>query len=250
MFRPLGHIRNVLYKSYGIGRSACWASVVLAGMVSGCSNANGGGGRVTELDSLRMMLQAEQRLNHQLQTYIERDFYGQKEQRKYAYGIDHLKDDQGRAIVMKLPQPVSSPQARTQPTDASIKLYPSGTLYQYSLDRALLFDHGSTTLDEQGRAYVTQIVELLKGMEHVEISIEGHCDPDETDPQDRLAGWKLSTARAQFVLDMMMAQGIPPGNLSISGYSYFHPKTSFSSQSNRRRNRRIEIRVRASNPLQ
>ncbi len=74
------------------------------------------------------------------------------------------------------------------------------------------------------------------------ICVEGYTDDHPIHTAEFRSNWELSTARAQAVLVLLLAEpGLDPANLSVAGYGPFHPLASNDTQAGRRLNRRIDL---------
>jgi len=74
-----------------------------------------------------------------------------------------------------------------------------------------------------------------------DIIIEGHTDPTPVRGGAYRSNWELSIARAVGVVNFFTASGIDPKQMVAAGYGEFHPAYANDTESNRARNRRIEI---------
>ena len=122
-----------------------------------------------------------------------------------------------------------------------------GDLVVDLIDR-VLFDSGEATLNEQGRAVLREVgATFLKLPDNI-IEVGGHTDA--VPISDKLleqfpSNWELSSARAinvvRFFQDEMK---IPGARLAAVAYSQYRPIAKNSSRSGRRRNRRIEVKLK------
>lgn len=74
-----------------------------------------------------------------------------------------------------------------------------------------------------------------------DIIVEGHTDPTPVRGGAYRSNWELSIARAVGVVNFFTMNGIDPKQLVAAGYGEFHPAYPNDSESNRAKNRRIEI---------
>ena len=74
-----------------------------------------------------------------------------------------------------------------------------------------------------------------------DVIIEGHTDPTPVRGGAYRSNWELSIARAVGVVNFFTANGIDPKQLVAAGYGEFHPAYANDTESNRAKNRRIEI---------
>lgn len=103
----------------------------------------------------------------------------------------------------------------------------------------ITFDPGSIEINESAGAVLDRIAIILPDCRHAEIEIGGH-----TDSQGRESmNLRLSQARADAVLNGLMARNILIGNLSARGYGESQPIADNDSEAGRETNRRIEFRL-------
>jgi chemotaxis protein MotB len=106
---------------------------------------------------------------------------------------------------------------------------------------SLLFDPGSAEVKPRALPFLDKIAEMLKSTKN-EVRVEGHtCD---LPPRASLyaTNWELSTARATGILRYLVEQhGLPPSRFSAAGYGSMRPVAGGNSETNRARNRRVEI---------
>ena len=112
----------------------------------------------------------------------------------------------------------------------------------------VLFDQGSASLGDAGRAQLQQIGTAL-----IEISqsipsdipwvlqVDGHTDDVPVAGVYR-DNWELSTERALSVVRFLINQGVPAERLAATGYGEFQPIAQGTSIDARSRNRRIELK--------
>lgn len=108
-----------------------------------------------------------------------------------------------------------------------------------SLEAQLLFESGSTVVDDGGREILKKLGDVIATQSDIEIIIEGHTDTDKllstTIPRNN---WELSVLRSTAVLDIIMAQpGVDPSVLTASGRGEYHPV----DLEDKAKNRRIEV---------
>ncbi|MBK8956400.1 MAG: OmpA family protein [Saprospiraceae bacterium] len=108
----------------------------------------------------------------------------------------------------------------------------------FNFDR-ILFQSGSATLNNISDEQIENIARIMKAMPKVEFKIGGYTD-NVGDPQGNL---ELSKARADAVMQALIARGIDAARLSSEGYGQEHPVADNSSEAGRELNRRVAIRV-------
>ncbi|MEJ6392798.1 OmpA family protein [Gymnodinialimonas sp. 2305UL16-5] len=109
----------------------------------------------------------------------------------------------------------------------------------------IAFDPGSTEINDAAGEILDQIAEVLPDCLHVRMEIGGH-----TDSQGRESmNLNLSQARADAVLNGLLARGILVSNLTAQGYGESQPIASNETEVGREQNRRIAFRLLAAAEL-
>lgn len=99
------------------------------------------------------------------------------------------------------------------------------------------FDTGKSTIKQESRPIIDQIVQMLKANPDLMISIEGHTD-NVGNPQSNMT---LSNDRAKSVMAAIVAQGIDASRLSTVGFGQNNPIADNSTEEGRAQNRRVEL---------
>lgn len=108
---------------------------------------------------------------------------------------------------------------------------------------ALLFDSGSATLSQEGRAVLKRIASELNRMDG-DVSVEGHTDSYMV--RESLRGrypsnWELGASRAAKVVRRLSAEGVDPKRFRVVSHGPFQPVAQNDTPAGRRMNRRIAI---------
>lgn len=112
-----------------------------------------------------------------------------------------------------------------------------------SLKEALLFKIGSADITPEARTVIDNVGQELAKMPN-SIRIEGHTCNLPINTAKFPSNWELSTARATNVVRFLVNHvGIDPNRLSAAGYGEFRPIVPNTSETNRARNRRVDIVV-------
>jgi len=103
------------------------------------------------------------------------------------------------------------------------------------------FPSGSAALESSSRETLAKIGALVNGMTG-SITVSGHTDnvPIRTGGQYR-SNWELSAARAASVGHELLAVGLDPTRLMVSGHADTQPRAANDSAPNRALNRRVDI---------
>ncbi len=103
----------------------------------------------------------------------------------------------------------------------------------------ITFEPSSSSIEAAGLETVARIAEVLRECQSVRIEIAGH-----TDSQGRESmNLNLSQARADAVLNAIMAERVLTGNLTAKGYGEAEPIADNDTEEGREANRRIEFRA-------
>jgi chemotaxis protein MotB len=118
-----------------------------------------------------------------------------------------------------------------------------GKLKVTFIDR-ILFNSGSTKINEEGKQLLSTLAESLKH-NNQNIIVEGHTDNVKIGPglrKEYPTNWELSAARSAAVVRYLTEKAnIEPQRFTSSGYSFYKPVASNETEEGRHQNRRIEI---------
>lgn len=106
-------------------------------------------------------------------------------------------------------------------------------------NRIIEFESGSATLTANGTALLDQMCEALRKLGNKRVEVIGHTD----NAGSRAGNLALSQARAEAVRDHVLACGMRPGAVLVSGEGPDRPVADNGTPEGRARNRRIEFRV-------
>lgn len=109
------------------------------------------------------------------------------------------------------------------------------------LASSILFDSGKTDLKPEGQAALANLATALKSLTDREWLVAGHTDNVPIKTAKFKNNWELSTARAVEVVQYMITQGMPQGNVGAAGYGDGDPVADNTSEDGKAKNRRIEI---------
>ncbi len=110
-----------------------------------------------------------------------------------------------------------------------------------NLPQDILFASGSADIGSDGRGTLAEVANVLAEIPDRSFQVEGHTDDQPISTTQFPSNWELSAARALSVVKLLVAQGVPPENLSGAGYGEFQPVALNETRDGRRLNRRIEI---------
>jgi OOP family OmpA-OmpF porin len=108
-------------------------------------------------------------------------------------------------------------------------------------ERQITFDPGSPRIDAGAGVVVGKIAAILSDCEEVPMRIEigGHTDSQGREQMNL----ELSQARAEAVIDALMARGAPISGLIARGYGETRPIADNDTEAGREANRRIAFRL-------
>jgi len=104
----------------------------------------------------------------------------------------------------------------------------------------LLFKVGSARLSKEGKAALTEVNEVLKGIKNRKFQIAGHTDNQRKSKRTN-PNWALSYKRALAVFDLLVKNEMDESLLSIAAYAEYSPVETNETKEGRAKNRRIEI---------
>ena len=142
---------------------------------------------------------------------------------------------------------ITAPAATSQ-GDSDISVEATGDGYRFVLHEQVLFETGSSDLSEKGKKVLGSVADALRGGT-ASINVEGHTDDVPVGKPETLQKYprgniELSTDRALSVWEWLVKSGqLRESRLSVTGYGPHHPRVPNTSDQNRFRNRRVEIRV-------
>ena len=105
--------------------------------------------------------------------------------------------------------------------------------------RKITFAPSSTDFEDDAVSTIDAIAEILRDCTNVPIEIGGHTDSQGRDTMND----QLSQARADAVLNAIMARRVLVSGLSAKGYGETQPIADNDTEAGREANRRIEFRL-------
>lgn len=109
-----------------------------------------------------------------------------------------------------------------------------------SIREAGSFPTGSADLSNVARVVLARVADTMAAARHA-IRVEGHTDDVPIRSGRFSSNWELSTARATAVVDFLIQAGLSPDRLSAAGYGEYRARGPNDSDSNRARNRRVDV---------
>jgi chemotaxis protein MotB len=123
----------------------------------------------------------------------------------------------------------------------SVTVSSTGSKVRVRLSDELLFRPASARISEAGRKALEQVASVLKDSPSKRIEIAGHTDNLPITIKKYENNWELSMERARRVGSYLIAQGVDPKKLVMSGYADNEPLEAGDTDEARAKNRRVEI---------
>ncbi len=119
-----------------------------------------------------------------------------------------------------------------------------GVVY-VSISDKLLFRSGSFVVTRRAKTILGKIAKILKEKSDIEFLVEGHTDSVPVKKEaipNVIDNWDLSVKRATSVVRVLQYNfKVDPKRMTAAGRSYYNPKNSNKTRSNRAKNRRTRI---------
>ncbi len=100
------------------------------------------------------------------------------------------------------------------------------------------FQLGTAKLTEEDHAVLQRVAKILQNHPDLNLEVAGHTDSI----GDAASNQRLSTIRAQAVLNYLVTQGVAAERLQAKGYGSENPIADNSTSAGRAQNRRVELR--------
>ena len=112
------------------------------------------------------------------------------------------------------------------------------------------FPSGSADLTWEFEGLLLEMADILVEITG-KLTIEGHTDDVPIRTQRFYSNWDLSAARAAAVANALLAEGrLEPARLAVTGLASTEPRVPNTSSENRTKNRRVEIIIDLSGPIE
>jgi len=149
----------------------------------------------------------------------------------------------GRALDEARRKAVSMFQPEIKAKKVRVKQDERGLVISLAADA--FFEPASAEVNiEESRSVLERVSNLLISLEEHKFRIEGHTDPNPTDPQGPWrTNWELSTARATNVLHYLVDFGVSEEMFQVAGFADTVPIASNETEEGRSYNRRVDIIV-------
>ena len=181
---------------------------------------------IAELDKTKRQVEAT------LQARLKQRERTIEEQARVIANLDKTR----REIEANLKEQIKATQVKLEEMEGKLKVT--------FIDK-VLFDSGSASINPNGRETLFKLAENLKANQGSLIMVEGHTDNVKIGPAAKHiypTNWELSAGRAATVVRFLQQEaGLDPERCAVSGFSYYRPVASNTTEDGRSQNRRIEI---------
>jgi chemotaxis protein MotB len=114
----------------------------------------------------------------------------------------------------------------------------------------VLFPVGSADMTDPGKTQINELAATIKQIIpeippniHWIMRIDGHTDRQPIKGGPFASNWELSAARAITVVNLLIADGVPPEHLAATGFADYQPLDGGDTPDAYAKNRRIELRL-------
>jgi chemotaxis protein MotB len=129
-----------------------------------------------------------------------------------------------------------------------MRVTPEG--FVISLNELGFFNSGQAVLLPGAATKIQRIARVLS-LHGLDLRVEGHSDNVPIHTAQFRSNWELSTARAMAVMVLLVDDsGFDPAKISVAGYGQYRPVADNATPDGRRLNRRVDLVVVATTPLQ
>ncbi len=138
------------------------------------------------------------------------------------------------SLIEELEDEVASGQIQIEQLREGLRL---------NLASEVLFPSGSADLGSAGTQMLQKVASQLQEANYV-VTVQGHTDDVPISTARFPSNWELAAARATRVARLLEAEGVEPRRITGVSYGEYHPIADNETEEGRRRNRRIEIRLK------
>ncbi|MBG8552816.1 OmpA family protein [Hymenobacter guriensis] len=135
------------------------------------------------------------------------------------------------------PEPKPTPVASSEATDAAAALATPLRAGQRLALRNVFFVQGKPELLGTSKPELARLAKALNDQPALRIRLEGHTDNQGPEEKNQL----LSEQRAQAIQAFLVKYGVAATRLETTGYGSSRPVAANDTETNRRRNRRVEF---------
>ncbi len=112
----------------------------------------------------------------------------------------------------------------------------------------IVFDPGRAELKPFTKPILDKVASLASSHPRLVVEVQGHTDDRPIHTQRYPSNWELSVDRATQVVKALIGLGLSPSQISPRGFGEYRPVYPNDSDSNRQKNRRVEIQFSLAPP--
>lgn len=127
-----------------------------------------------------------------------------------------------------------------------VQVHRSASWLEIQIGSDVLFQSGSADPLPDATTIASKIADVLKPFSN-SLRVEGFTDDRPIHTSRFPSNWELSTARAASIAHLIIANGVDPDRVSLTGYGQYHTIASNATAAGRARNRRVDVVVFAAN---
>jgi chemotaxis protein MotB len=124
--------------------------------------------------------------------------------------------------------------------EVSIERHPQYIILTFP--EKIIFDSGQAQLKSSAQPVLKKVAAFIQSHSALSVEIQGHTDDQSISSRRYPSNWELSADRATQVAKALMQFGINPTRLSTKGFGEYQPLYPNDSESNRLKNRRVELK--------
>ena len=110
-----------------------------------------------------------------------------------------------------------------------------------TLPEQIIFDSGQAQLKPTVLPKLEQVAFFIQNHPNILVEIQGHTDDRPISNRHYPSNWELSADRATQVAKSLVSLGVNPAKISTKGFGEYQPLYSNNSDSDRLKNRRVEL---------
>jgi chemotaxis protein MotB len=105
----------------------------------------------------------------------------------------------------------------------------------------IVFDPGQAQLKSRTRPILNKVASFVSAHPYLLVEVQGHTDDMPINTMRYPSNWELSVDRAVQVVKALIGLGLDPAHISLKGFGEYRTLYPNNSDSNRQKNRRVEI---------
>ncbi|MER2010440.1 MAG: flagellar motor protein MotB [Psychrobacillus sp.] len=216
------------------------------------NNSSSGGGWMTTFSDLMSLLLTFFILLYSMSSVSAEKFEAAAKSMQSAFGggesmiegstvvdIETSEETIDPELVKMYNEVVAFLEMKEMTSQASVE-YDQDGIY-VNIQESILFGSGSAIIADSGKNTLNDLGELIQQFDNA-VVIEGYTDNVPMNNNNFSSNWELSTGRALSVLRYLSEErNVDPTRLAAKGYGEYHPIVPNDSESNKAKNRRVNI---------